>query len=81
MKKSKFSLMSLAQLEAYRPHNQDDDEDRWEEIEFRKWCAENELDPDIDDSREIYAEATGATFWDDLDNAEREGWEHLMTND
>jgi hypothetical protein len=78
MKKSKFSLTSFAQLEAYSPRNQDDDEDRWEEIEFRKWCVENELDPTNGDTREIYAEATGATFWDDLDNAEREGWEHLM---
>ena len=45
---------------------------------------ENDEDPENEDSREHYQivqRENGQGFWDDLDEDEREGWEHNMTRE
>jgi hypothetical protein len=81
MKNSKFSKMSSAELETYQSRTQDECEELSKEKEFRDWCKEHEEDFESEEARECYKEATGESFWDDLDDDEREGWEHNMTKD
>ena len=79
MKNSKFCKMSPAELEAYRPRDEDDHEALAKEKDFREWCNENEENYEDDDSRKNYHDfqrETGQGFWDDLDEDDREGWEH-----
>jgi hypothetical protein len=46
-------------------------------------CKENGEDPDNEDVRAAYREATEEmeTWWDDLSEEDREGWEHNMTKE
>lgn len=73
--------MSSEQLETYKPCTQDECEAVSEEQEFREWCKECELDPEDEGSREHYQEATGKTFWDDLDEDDAAGWQDNMNKD
>ena len=81
MKNPRFSKMSSAELQAYQPRTQDECEALSKENEFREWCKEHEEEPENEEARECYREATGESFWDDLDDDDREGWEHNMTKD
>lgn len=54
------------------------------EDEYRKWCLENKMDPDVVESRESYAEfmaETGDEFWRGQSDEDREGYEAMMTDD
>jgi hypothetical protein len=84
MKISKFGKMSSTELEAYQPRSQDECEALVAEKDFREWCKENDEDPENEDSRENYQivqRESGQGFWEDLDDDEREGWEHNMTRE
>jgi hypothetical protein len=84
MKLSKFSKMSSSELEAYQSRTQDECEALTAELDFRSWCKENDEHPENEDSREHYQivqRESGQGFWDDLDEDEREGWEHNMTRE
>ncbi|MBN8417833.1 MAG: hypothetical protein J0L73_02810 [Verrucomicrobia bacterium] len=53
-------------------------EGKMREDEYRKWCLENKMDPDIEESRESYAEfmaETGDDFWRGQSDEDREGYE------
>ena len=64
-----------------RGKNEDEDAEMCIRDRFRDWCKEHEEDFESEEARECYKEATGESFWDDLDDDEREGWEHNMTKD
>lgn len=84
MQNSKFHKMSPAELEAYQPRDQDDHEAYIHEKDFRQWCVENEENYEDEESRSNYQDVqreTGQGFWDDLDEDDREGWEHNITKD
>jgi len=82
MSSRKFQKMSDAELAAYNWQDEDEAEVITREKDFRQWCRENDIDPDEDGSREHYKEATDpSAFWDNLDDDDREGWEHNMNKD
>ena len=81
MKNPQFHKMSSDELATYQPRSQDEGEALVKERDFREWCQEHEEDPENEESRECYKEATGESFWDDLDPDDREGYEHNMTKD
>jgi hypothetical protein len=81
MKKSKFWKMSSAKLEAYCPRTQDECEVLSEEKDFREWCKENEEDPENEDSREHYQIIEREMSGEDIDDNDREGWEHNILKD
>jgi hypothetical protein len=84
MKKNAFYKMSLAELQAHHPQNEEECETRSAEIKFKKWCKENKEDPEDEDCRERYQLIqieTGQGFWDNLDEADREGWEDKIAKD
>ena len=76
-----FRKMSDAQLTEYQCKDEDEAEARSKEQSFRDWCKEHGIDSDEDGSREHFREATGVTFWDDLDEDEREGWNDNINKD
>ena len=54
------------------------------EDQYRKWCLENNMDPDVEESRESYAEEianTGDEAWGGMSDEDREGYEAMMTDD
>jgi hypothetical protein len=75
--------MSSAELEAFRPRSQDECEALSKEMEIVDLCKENGENPDDEDVRDPYREATEEmeTWWEDLSDEDREGWEHNMTKD
>jgi hypothetical protein len=81
MKRNKFWTMSENDLAAYQPKSQDECEARAEELEFRQWCKKCEIDPEDESSREHYREATGKSFWEDVDDDDAAGWVDNMTKD
>ena len=81
MKTPNFLKMSDAELASYTCQSQEEAEALSKEQDFREWCKENEIDPDEQGSREHYREATGESFWEDLDDDDRNGWEHNMNKD
>lgn len=79
MKKRRFDKMSPEEFAASRPQSEDEISAYEQEANFRAWCKENEQDPTDDAARESYSiiqRECGNTFWDDLDEDEREGWIH-----
>lgn len=81
MKTPNFRKMSPKLLAAYQPKSQDEFEGLQKEKDYRQWCQENGDDYEDDQMRECYREATGETFWEDLDEDDRDGWEHNMNKD
>ena len=76
-----FRNMSPEQFKAFQPSSEDEARAHEEESKFRDWCDEHEEDPESEDARDNCNEATGKTFWDDLDENDRAGWEDDMTKD
>jgi hypothetical protein len=75
--------MSSAELEALRPRSQDEGDALSKELEIVELCKENDEDPDNEDVRAVHREAKEEmeTWWDNLIDEDREGWEHNMTKD
>jgi hypothetical protein len=79
MKKPRFQDMSPEEFAAYRPRTEEERVDHEREVEFRAWCKENKEDPSEESVRESYCEIQrecGEQAWDDMDENDREGWEH-----
>ena len=67
--------MTIDELKKCNSHSEAEDYAIREEIEYREWCEENDLDWDC--SRDEYRDwksETGQAFWDDMDEDERDGW-------
>jgi len=82
--KSRFFKMSQAAFAAYSPKNELEMEEYQEEARFREWCKEHGEDPEAEESRESYEEEEtnhGDAAWNDMDDDERQGWEHNMNKD
>lgn len=82
--KTKFQKMSQEAFETCSPKHEREMDDYREEARFREWCKANSMDPEAEESRECFLEADanqGNSAWEDMDDDEREGWEHNMNKD
>ena len=75
--------MSEAELINFRPKSEDEHQEWSKEVEIVERCKQSGDDPDNADVRQSYREAAEEieTWWDDLSEEDREGWEHNMTKD
>lgn len=78
----KFTSMSNDELERVQPRTENEADALRQEVEFRTWCQEFDEDYGDEEAREHFlaGQVEVETFWDDMDEQEREGWEHMIIN-
>jgi len=76
-----FQIMSEAEFKSYRPRSEDEQSAYEEEDEYRKWCANDDMDPMDSDSRDLYKEICAEYDIDDMDDYDRDGWTDNLNKD